>query len=147
MGYDVFITKAVNTIEMADNPIPYAEWMEVVASDSTLELSSTCWYERRREDGSLERLYDVLWLAHPDTPPLLWMDGAVQIKNPDKVTIEKMIEIAGRLDARVLGEEEEEYAVVDGALQAKEPDEDAIERIGEAAERKLKARSFAADDE
>src|ERR1044071_8617227 len=104
MGYDVVITKAASSINAEEHPITWTEWMTVVDADPTLQLSSTDWYERRRHDKSLERIYAVVWLAHPDTPPFLLMDGAVQIKNPDQATLEKMTEIARHLNARVLGE-------------------------------------------
>ena len=46
----------------------------------------------------------VVWTTHPDRPPFMLVDGALQIKSPDEETIQKMVEMAGRLRARVVGE-------------------------------------------
>lgn len=119
MGYDIVITKAASTMDIEEYPITWSEWMAVVDSDPTLELSSTDWYGRRGKDGSPERIYAVLWMAHHNTPPFFLMDGAVQITNPDEVTIEKMTQIARKLNARVLGEEDEEYLMMDGVLHTR----------------------------
>src|SRR5262249_29961402 len=106
MGYDIFITRASSTLETEEHPISEADWLAVIAADPDLERSQTDYYERRTQDGQIERIYDTIWTAHPDTPPFLLMDGAIQIKNPDEATIRKMVEIARKLDARVLGEED-----------------------------------------
>ncbi len=127
MGYDIFITKAASIFDSEEHPITWSEWMSVVDADSTLRLSSTDWYGRRRKDESIERIYDVQWLAHSATPPFLLLYGAIQIKYPDKATIEKMLGIAHCLDARVLGEENEEYLMVDGVLHTRKFHETVLE--------------------
>ena len=127
MGYDICITKSASIFDSEEQPITWSEWMSVVDADSTLRLSSTDWCGRQRNDENIERIYFVVWLAHPDTPPFLLMDGVVQIKNPDKSTIEKMVGIAHHLSARVLGEEDEEYLMVDGVLHTRNFDETVIE--------------------
>jgi hypothetical protein len=48
-------------------------------------------------------------MNHPDRVPFWYLDGAIETKNPDDRTIRKMVELAGRLGARVLGEEDEVY--------------------------------------
>ena len=37
------------------------------------------------------------------------MDGAIDTKNPDKLVIRKMVELANKLKAKVIGEEGEVY--------------------------------------
>jgi hypothetical protein len=109
MGYDVYITRAESPDESSQHPIPEAEWSALLQNDSSLVVSPTDYYERSTSDGQTERFQSVLWTAHPDRPPFMLIDGAVQIKSPDDATIQKMVEMAGRLSARVVGEEGEVY--------------------------------------
>jgi hypothetical protein len=57
----------------------------------------------------------VIWTTHPDQVPFWFMDGAIQTKNPDRSAIQKMVELARKLNAKVLGEGDEEYGP-DGEL-------------------------------
>lgn len=67
-------------------------------------------YYDRTVNGNIERTHPVLWMNHPShVVPFWFMDGAIDTKNPDKATIKKMVELAGKLNAKVLGEEDEEY--------------------------------------
>ena len=109
MGYDVFITRAGLLNESSQHPIPKVDWRALVQADSSLQVSPGDYYERRTKDGRTERFEMVLWTAHPDRPPFMLIDGAVQIKSPDEATIQKMVEMAGKLGARVVGEEGETY--------------------------------------
>lgn len=109
MGYDVFITRAEHLDKNSDQPISETEWKALLQSDSSLEVSPADYFERRTADGKTERFQMVLWTAHPDRPPFMLIDGAVQITSPDEKTIQKMVEMAVRLRARVIGEEGEVY--------------------------------------
>jgi hypothetical protein len=110
MGYDVFITRADLPEESRKAPISSQEWTALVKSDSSLRISPTDYYEHKSSDGGTERIPTVIWTAHPGQPPFLLLDGAVQIKSPDKATIEKMMAMAAKLQARVVGEEGELYS-------------------------------------
>jgi len=57
-----------------------------------------------------------LYVTHQDEPPLWWRDGVVYTKDPDDATIWKMIELAGRLGARVQGDSFHVYSVRKGEL-------------------------------
>jgi hypothetical protein len=81
----------------------------VVASDAELEWSAEDYYERQKPNRKVERFHPVIWRTHPDRVPLWFMDGAVQTKNPDRATIRKMVALANKLNAKVLGESDEEY--------------------------------------
>lgn len=113
MGYDFHITRANTWLESHLYPITKAEWDAIVASDSELETSADCWVERNTANG-VERTYDTVWIAHPDHVPFWWQEGEIKTKNADQATRRKMVEIASRLNARVVGDEGEEYGI-DGA--------------------------------
>lgn len=109
MGYDLHITRAETWLDASDAPISEAEWMSLVDSDPDLAVSREDWVERRLSDGSIERVHPVLWKGCA-----LWLlDGEVVTKNPDDSLIAKLVEIAERLGARVLGDEDEEYPLGD----------------------------------
>jgi hypothetical protein len=110
MGYDVYITRAEHPDESGQHPISEADWNALVESDASLKLSPTDYYERRTPDGKTEKLPMVIWTAHPSRPPFLLMDGAIYIKSPNEATVEKMVEMAGKLKARVVDEDGEVYS-------------------------------------
>jgi hypothetical protein len=109
MGYNLYITRASSSLETAEHPIPEAEWKTIVESDPSLKVSPEDYFERRTDDSGIERIYLVIWQEHPDGVPFWLDDGAIKTKNPDDKTVEKMVQLAGSLGARVLGEEDEEY--------------------------------------
>ena len=99
MGYDLHITRAEFHATNEGCEITADEWMRYVASD--LEL--------RRSLNRGE--YFVTWSGrskYPD-PWLDWFGGNIYTKNPDKAIVEKMLQIAQRLGARVQGDDGEFY--------------------------------------
>lgn len=109
MGYLVYITRAERGRQSRENPISESDWQALIQSDASLITSQTDHYTRRSKDGGKERFPLVLWTAHPDQPPFLFMDGAIEITSPDDKTIQKMVEMARMLNAKVIGEEGEAY--------------------------------------
>jgi hypothetical protein len=111
MGYEVHITRAEDWTESADYPISESEWLKVVHSDPSLHIS---------DEGT------VLWLDHPDKPsdkPQFWYaDGMITKKHPDECTLQKMAEIADRLNARVIDDDGAEYGEEEDAETAESPD-------------------------
>lgn len=74
------------------------EWLRYVESDSEVQ--------RDLQNSPT----DFLFLAHPKgAAPLWWQGGDIYTKNPDKPTVQKMIEIAQQLGARVQGDDGEFY--------------------------------------
>lgn len=62
------------------------------------------------EKDPINGKHDFLFVKHPLEPwPLWWNEGEVYTKNPDKHTVKKLIEIAQQLNARVLGDDGEQY--------------------------------------
>jgi hypothetical protein len=114
MGYHLYITRADTWLEAETNPITRQEWEEVVAADASLAWSTEDYYDRSTDTGSIERLYPVLWLEQPEESAFWYVDGAVETKTPDDRTIVKMIELAEKLGARVVGEEDERYVAGSG---------------------------------
>lgn len=88
-------------------PISEQEWMAVVEDDDELLTSPDDARSYYRTNGAPERQFGVKWSWNY---AMLWYgNGAISVKNPDDETIAKMVQIANKLKARVLGEEDEEY--------------------------------------
>ena len=109
MSYEVFITKADCSWEALENPIHEPEWLKVVSDFSELVLSSGDHYSRKGDDGQIEKFHPWLVTSLPDNPRLWFMDGAISATNPDTETIKFMVKLAKKLNAKVIGEQEEIY--------------------------------------
>ena len=99
MGYDLHITRAEDWANNTGHTITADEWLKIVAEDSELRLAGY--------NGP----YFALWTGpskYPD-PWLDWMDGNIYSKNPDKASVQKMLQIAAQLRARVQGDDGEIY--------------------------------------
>lgn len=85
---------------------------DVATGAGLLPIDDTAWRTLADSDGDLEpgdepdswRLRSL-----PDGPPIRWSDGRLSILEDDATTIAKLVEIAGKLDAIVLGEDGTEY--------------------------------------
>src|SRR4051794_37057841 len=108
IGYELYITRASSWLDTPKNPLFPSEGDAVVAADAELKWSMADYYERQKPDHPVERFHPVNWTTHPDQVPFWFIDGAVSTKNPDPRTIRKMVELARKLNARVLGEGNEE---------------------------------------
>jgi hypothetical protein len=109
MSYNLYITRADNFWEAKEFPVKESEWRAVAEADPSLQYSIDDYYERRVEDGQAETIHPWLYMSLPETPPLWYEDGAIVAKNPDPRFIVKMVALAAKLDAHVIGEEGEVY--------------------------------------
>ena len=106
MGYDIHITRATDWTEAEAVPITSEEWLAFVEADPELRLAG---YNGR---------YFALWTgksSYPD-PWFDWARGRVNTKSPDPPLIQKAIQIADQLGARVLGDDGERY-LPDGKVE------------------------------
>ena len=96
--------------------ITLAEWASLLADDDTMRMDGVA--EVDLPDGSTLRTENeglAVWTdyaGNEDGGNQAWFDfrdGAIVIKNPDQDILAKMLEIAAMLDAKVVGDEGEEY--------------------------------------
>ncbi|MEM9295827.1 MAG: hypothetical protein AAGA57_08495 [Planctomycetota bacterium] len=102
MGYDIHITRGRDWFEAYDNAdiaITAEEWIGYVKEDPELSLAGY--------NGD----YFALWSGkcEYDDPWFDWISGVIYTKNPDEAIIDKAVQIASQLDARVIGESDEIY--------------------------------------
>jgi hypothetical protein len=108
MGYDLHITRADHWIDSMESPITSDQWLSLVEDDPELTLAP--------EYGT----DFVLWQRSSATDTLPWfdlIDGQIMAKNPDEAMIIKMIEIGGKLKAKVQGDDAEEYTLTAHGLK------------------------------
>lgn len=99
MGYDLHITRADWWIANTGSEITAQEWLAIVEHDPELRLAGY--------NGQ----YFALWSGPSkySDPWLDWSQGCIYSKSPDKALVQKMIQIAQRLQAKVQGDDGEVY--------------------------------------
>lgn len=117
MGYDFHITRATAWTESEANPITMEEWLAHVESDPEMRLDGYAEGAVRDTDVVL-RTEDpsmAMWTAYSEDGVdgnHAWMwhyDGRIMAKNADQEIRAKMWRIAQQLDARLVGDDDEEY--------------------------------------
>ena len=99
MGYELHITRADDWASNEGSAIEPSEWLELIDRDTSLRLAGY--------NGP----YFANWDGDPDDPEA-WLDlvdGNITTKNPSAALLQKMLEVAERLDAVVQGDEGELY--------------------------------------
>ncbi len=98
-GYDLHVTRKKDWADKSGPKITNSEWSEYLKSDKQI-----------KSDKGLGKDGYVVTLASTRFP--LFFDpknGELYTTDPDKIAIEKLIEIAKRLNARVQGDDGEFY--------------------------------------
>lgn len=109
MGYDLYITRKEFHASNEGVVITPDEWLAVIQNDPELTVND------------LNHPYFAYWTGPGQYP--CWLDyinGDLYSKNPTDEMVDKMVQIAKRLGARVQGDDGEEYL---GGDQATEPDQ------------------------
>lgn len=101
MGYYLYITRRKNHSDEEGPSITEDEWRELVESDPELSFSSDGNIWMALWDGQCK--YPDPWFAYDPNY------GSIDTKNPDEPIIEKMIQMATRLKAKVQGDDCEVY--------------------------------------
>src|SRR5262245_20869547 len=116
MGYDLHITRRGDWYDEGAD-ISADEWLNYVESDPELSID-----DRNSKYFAIWKGDD--WLS--------WRRGEIFTKNPRRNLVEKMIQIASRLDAKVQGDDGEVY--IDGSQV---PDDEEMERSLELIRQRL----------
>lgn len=104
MGYDLHITRAFRDYESKWFPIGDAEVTELVRAEADLVIPDDA--PRHPGFAYLDWTVDLSERRHY----LLFHDGRLSIKHPQDVFVRRMVELAERLDAWVIGDDAEVYA-------------------------------------
>ena len=119
MGYDLHISRNDEWWdEEGGGGISFAEWSSFVDADETMRMDGFA--EVDLPDGSTLRTESeglAVWTGYAgneDGGNQAWFDfrhHAIVVKNPDQDILTKMLEIAATLNAKVIGDEGEEYTL------------------------------------
>jgi len=98
MGYDLHITRRKDWTDDGDD-ISHQEWIDYVQSDPELYF----------RNGTSPFMANWNGPSDLEEPWLCWSDGQIDTKSPDIRLIEKMIQVAEKLNAKVQGDDGETY--------------------------------------
>lgn len=109
MSYDVHITRAEHWTESGNKPISLEEAKAYFAGQEHFEYSSSL--SVKGPFGTLSVGGDFFnWLAEEDEQvPFKHTDGRITVAGADDFVVEKMVEVAAGLNAKVQGDEGEVY--------------------------------------
>jgi len=130
MGYELHITRQTDWFdEDPDLKISPDEWKNYVHGDPEMRLDNYC--ETKLEDGRILRIDEVgisVWLSYTGNGlngNYAWFsysDGNINVKSPDDEILKKMLLIAERLNAKVLGDDGERYPNEGIIISARKPE-------------------------
>lgn len=106
MGYDLHIVRTDDWLDANQNPIRRSELEAVVAADPELTLDEDQFISMSGRNGRTNRYPIVLWNGEP---AFWWYEDQILCSSPDDSLVKKLIEVAGKLNARVIGDEGESY--------------------------------------
>ena len=109
---NVYITRTRHRTEVRQTPIGQDEWLEAIENESEMQVRGAA----QTTTGAGEKVrYEneglTAWKGHP-VCRRVWFDlrdGNVVVEDPDRITIEKMRDMAGKLGAKVRSDDGKEY--------------------------------------
>lgn len=99
MGWELHIIRTDNWFDSASNPISSEEWLQLVDDDKELSID--------RKNGEFFAIWSVQ--SEHNEPWLDWNDGRISTKHPDEALYCKMLQIADKLNAVVVDEDDHKY--------------------------------------
>jgi hypothetical protein len=106
MPYDVHIVRTDNWLDTADDPITKPQVDALIASDPELAWSADDWVDMSDEKGKVTRYFAILWTGEPC---FWWYRNEIRCATPNQAQRAKMVEMAARLGAKVIGDDGEAY--------------------------------------
>lgn len=99
MGWELHIVRTESWFDSASNPIGSEEWIQLINDDEELSIDKI--------NGD----YFARWSNHQvhDEPWLDWDDGRIYTKQPEEALYCKMLQIAKKLDAIVVDDDDHKY--------------------------------------
>ncbi|WP_407579525.1 hypothetical protein [Citrobacter koseri] len=101
MGWELHIVRSEHWFDSHEHPIRSDEWLDLVNKDDELSTEP--------KNGEFYAIWtgvnenNVSWLE--------WCDGRITTKQPDQALYCKMLQIAKRLNARILDEDDRPYVL------------------------------------
>jgi hypothetical protein len=115
MGYEVYIKRCKDWSDKNEkSTITLEEWINYAKQDRELKITNGYRLGNRDDTPFINDPGYCVWNAHPtraenDKPYFAFEFGFIETKNPDELTLNKMLAIADYLCAKVQGEDGEIY--------------------------------------
>lgn len=129
MGYDLHITRKLNWFdEESSTDISLADWIAYVNEDNEMRLDNFA--DAMTDEGQNMKVKSEglsVWTKYSKNGIdgnyawFQYMNGQIVVKNPDKEIINKMIDIASVLGAKVQGDDGEFYETRELINKKKQP--------------------------
>lgn len=99
MGWELHIVRTENWFDSSNDPITSEEWLQLVDNDEELSIDN--------KNGD----FFATWNVHQqhNEPWLEWYDGRIYTKQPCEALYCKMLQIAIKLDAVVVDDDDRKY--------------------------------------
>jgi len=97
MSIYVYISRRAGPLDEGGPSIAASEWLSVIEKDSTLRVA-------RQDESEWLGRHARIWSGHQHSPAFDWVNGQIEVKDPDGETIAKMKELAAKLQASVFSE-------------------------------------------
>ena len=108
MGYDLHVVRTRHWADAKLVPISKLEVEAVVAADPDLDWSSDDYIEMKDDSGSITRYLMINWNG---LPSFWWYRDKILGSGLNEDGIRKLIDIAGALNAHVVGDDGEHYVL------------------------------------
>lgn len=99
MGWELHIVRTECWFDSASDPISREEWLQLVNDDEELIIDNVNGDSYAIWSGQSE--HDEPWLG--------WYDGRISTKNPDEALYCKMLQVAEKLNAIVVDDDDHKY--------------------------------------
>lgn len=107
MAYDVHLVRTTHWFEAASNPVTKHDVDRLIASDPELEWSTEDWIDMHDGRGkTVTRYFMILWKGQPC---FWWYRDQIKCAGPSEVQVEKLVAMAEKLNANVVGDDGEAY--------------------------------------
>jgi len=111
MGYDLHIVKTKDWMDAASAPITKPEVDALIAGDPELEWSTTDYVSMSDDAGVVTDYYLIKWKG---TSCFWWYRDQIECKNPDDAQQFKLAQMARKLNAFAIGDDNERYEIKKG---------------------------------
>ena len=112
MPYDLHVVRTELWTDAANKPITWDEVNGLIASDPDLQWSASDYVDMKLGDTTT-RYYMICWR---ELPCFWWYRDQITCANPEEAQTLKLIDIANKLGAHVVGDDDERYVLSRGFL-------------------------------
>ena len=108
MAYDLHVVRTASWLDAGSDPISRADVDTAIAADPDLAWSASDYVDMADDSGATTRYFMITWRGQP---VFWWYRDQVILSGPEEDQIVKLIALATTLNAIVVGDDGERYAL------------------------------------